>query len=81
MKILNELEYDFSLLGPKVSASAKAAVVYNVKEVIMISEDSVTASTGAFYVNVSGAYMRVGEIWEGRMEIEGEISKIEFFRL
>lgn len=78
MKIFNEIEHDFSLTGPKVAASQRAAVVYNVKKVTSISDENIIAFTGRFFVSVKGTGLQVGEIWEGRMEIEGEIQGIEF---
>lgn len=80
MKILNEITFDFDITGPKIIASAKAAVVDNVKSVILISDESVTVDTGSFYVTVKGKDLTISEIWEGRLELEGNIEGIEFYQ-
>lgn len=80
MKLLNELNYDFDITGPKITASATAAIIENVLRVVLISDNSVTVDTGRFYVAVEGDGFVIGEIWEGRMELEGKIRKIEFYK-
>lgn len=80
MKILNEVTLDFDMTGPNILASARAAVVNNVKKVILISDESVTVDTGRFYVTVKGQDFVISEIWEGRLELEGNIEGIEFYR-
>ena len=79
MKLLNEFTYDFDITGARITASDKA-VIENVKQVTLISDTSVTVDTGRFFVTVTGCGFVIGEIWEGRMELEGEIRGIEFYR-
>ena len=69
MKILNEMSFDFDITGPKIIASAKAAVIDNIKEVILIHDESITVNTGRFYISVKGRDFTVSEIWEGRLEL------------
>ena len=80
MKILNELAFDFDVTGPKIIASAKVAVIENIKGVLMISDESVTVDTGRFYVTVKGRDFIISELWEGRLELEGTIEGIEFYQ-
>lgn len=80
MKLWTEITYDFDLTGPKITATDKVAIIENVKKVILISDASVTVDTGRFYVSVKGRDFRISEIWEGRMELEGEIEEIEFYK-
>jgi sporulation protein YqfC len=80
MKILNELSFDFDITGPKIIASAKVAVIENIKGVLMISDESVTVDTGRFYVTVKGRDFIISELWEGRLELEGTIEGIEFYQ-
>lgn len=80
MKILNEMSFDFDITGPKIIASAKAAVIDNIKEVILIHDESITVNTGRFYISVKGRDFTVSEIWEGRLELEGNIEGIEFYQ-
>lgn len=80
MKILNELAFDFDITGPKIIASAKVAVIENIKGVLMISDESVTVDTGRFYVTVKGRDFIINELWEGRLELEGIIEGIEFYQ-
>lgn len=80
MKILNEMTFDFDITGPKIIASAKAAVVDNITKVLLISDESVTVETGRFYVTVKGRGFVIGEIREGRLELEGNIEGIEFYQ-
>lgn len=80
MKLINEITYDFDITGPKITASDKAAVIENVKQVTLISDTSVTVDTGRFFVAVTGRGFVISEIWEGRMELEGEITGIEFYK-
>ena len=80
MKLLNEMTFDFDITGPKIIASARAAVVENITKVIMLSDESVTVDTGKFYVTVKGRDFIISEIWEGRLELEGTIEGIEFYQ-
>lgn len=80
MKLINEFTHDFDITGPKITASARAAVIENVRQVILISDTSVTVDTGRFFVTVSGSGFVISEIWEGRMELEGKITGIEFYK-
>ena len=80
MKLLNEMTFDFDIRGPKIIASAKAAVIDNIKDIILISDESVTVDTGKFYVTVRGQDFIISEIWEGRLELEGIIEGIEFYQ-
>ena len=73
------MTFDFDVKGPKIIASARAAVIDNVKSIILISDESVTADTGKFYVTVKGRDFTISEIWEGRLELEGHIEGIEFY--
>ena len=74
------MTFDFDINGPKIIASAKAAVISNTKKVILISDESVTVDTGRFYVTVKGRDFTISEIWEGRLELEGNIEGIEFYQ-
>ena len=80
MKLINELSFDFDITGPKITASAHAAIIENVMRIVLISDTSVTVDTGRFYVTVKGQDLIIGEIWEGRMELEGTIEGIEFYK-
>ena len=80
MKLLNEMTFDFDIRGPRIIASAKAAVIDNVRNIILISDESVTVDTGKFYVTVKGRDFVISEIWEGRLELEGTIEGIEFYQ-
>ncbi len=80
MKLINEITFDFDVTGPKITASEKAAIIENVYRVVLISDTSVTVDTGRFFVTVRGSGFVIGEIWEGRMELEGEIQGIEFYK-
>ena len=80
MKILNEIAFDFDVTGPRVTASAQAAIIENVGRVILISDSSVTVDTGRYYVSIRGQNLVISEIWEGRMELEGKIEGIEFYQ-
>lgn len=74
------MTFDFDITGPKIIASARAAVVENIRKVIMLSDESVTVDTGKFYVTVKGRDFIISEIWEGRLELEGTIEGIEFYQ-
>ena len=80
MKLINEITFDFDVTGPKITASEKAAIIENVYRVVLISDTSVTVDTGRFFVTVRGSGFVIGEILEGRMELEGEIQGIEFYK-
>lgn len=80
MKLLNELTFDFDITGPRVTASEHAAIVENVLRVVLITDTQVTVHTGRFFVTISGGNFVIGEIWEGRMELEGDIQGIEFHK-
>ena len=80
MKLINEITFDFDVTGPKITASEKAAIIENVYRVVLISDTSVTVDTGRIFVTGRGSGFVIGEIWEGRMELEGEIQGIEFYK-
>ena len=80
MKLWTEITYDFDLKGPKITATANVAIIENVTSVVLISDTSVTIDTGRFYVTVKGRNFVISEIWEGRMELEGDIDGIEFYK-
>ncbi len=80
MKLLNEMTFDFDIRGPRIIASARSAVIDNVRNIILISDESVTVDTGKFYVTVKGRDFVISEIWEGRLELEGTIAGIEFYQ-
>ncbi len=79
MKLINELEFDFDLSGPKITAAAHGAIIENVQKVVLISDTSVTVDTGRHFVSVRGRDFIISEIWEGRMELEGKIEGIDFY--
>lgn len=79
MKMKNEFAFDFSLTGPKITAGETVAIIENITKVVLISDTLVTVDTGRFFVSVSGSRLVIGEIWEGRMELEGKIRGIEFY--
>ena len=79
MKRGNEFKFDFDLTGPRITATANVAEINNVRKVLLISDTSVTVDTGRFYVSVKGCNFVISEIWEGRMELEGNIDGIEFY--
>lgn len=79
MKVMSEIKFDFALTEPKITATIHVAIIENVKKVILIGDTSITVETGQFYVTVKGKSFTIREIWEGRMEIEGEIAGIEFY--
>ena len=80
MKLINEFTNDFDITGPKITASYRAAVIENVLRVVLITGTSVTVDTGRFFVTVTGSNFVISEIWEGRMELEGKIQGIEFYK-
>lgn len=80
MKLINELTFDFDITGPKITAGENVAIIDNIKKVVLISDTSVTVDTGRFFVTVFGNALIIGELWEGRMELEGKIGGIEFYK-
>lgn len=79
MKMKNEFAFDFDVTGPKITAGETAAIIENIRKIVLISDTLVTVDTGRFFVTVSGNHLVIGEIWEGRMELEGKIKGIEFY--
>lgn len=67
---------DFRL--PRVTATEKYITIESVEEIMMISEESVTARNAKRYVTVRGGNFVIREIGEGRLVIEGRIQNIEF---
>jgi len=80
MRILNEMAIDFDLAAPKIIASSGAAVIENVKHVMLMDNMTITFDTGRCFISVEGRDLTISEIWEGRVEVEGTIEKIEFYR-
>ncbi len=77
--MINELKYDFDLIGPKITATDSVVIIENVKGIAFISDASVTVETGKYFLTVTGSDFSVSEIWEGRMELEGKIRGIELY--
>lgn len=78
MKIVEEIYYDLDFEEPKVIVSHSRAVIENVKSIVMISENSLTAECGKRYVTLVGNDFTIKEIFEGRLLIEGTIQRVEF---
>lgn len=79
MLIPDELIYDFSVNMPRVLIGGKTGILDNVKKIILISRQNVTASFGKRSVSINGDNLIVRELAEGRMLISGDIASIEFY--
>lgn len=80
MKLREEMSHDLDFRQPRVIVDDKLAVIENVNAIVMISQTSLTVSTGKKFVTVRGDGFVIKEIFEGRLMIEGAIQGIEFFR-
>ena len=78
MGLIGEFTSDFDFREPRVMVTDKNAIIENVKNIVMLSETSVTVFTGRKYVTVNGWGFVIKEIFEGRLLIEGQIQSIEF---
>ena len=78
MRLLAEMEYDLDFRKPRVTAVENCVVLESVKEIVMVSESSVTVKNSQRYVTLTGNDFVLREISEGRMVVEGRIERIEF---
>ena len=53
MSIGDELLYDFDFKRPRVLIGGRFGVVDNVKRLVLLSEESIIADCGAFFVSLS----------------------------
>lgn len=80
MKLLEELSYDLDFNRPKVVVCDNLVILENVSAIVMISETSITVSSGKKYTTVIGTDFNIKEIYEGRLLIEGKIQRVEFLQ-
>lgn len=75
----NDAIFDFGFNMARVLVGGNIGVIDNVHKVVMIGENQICVDNGKGYTAVSGKNFVITEISQGRMMIEGEIQRIEFF--
>lgn len=80
MSIGDELLYDFDFKRPRVLIGSRFGVVDNVKRLVLLSEESIIADCGAFFVSLSGEELSINRLEDNRMHITGEIRQIELYQ-
>lgn len=80
MRLLEEITYDLDFTKPKVVVCENLVILENVSGIVMLSETSITVSSGKRYTTIEGADFNIKEIYEGRLLIEGKIQRVEFLQ-
>lgn len=81
MRLIDDMVYDFDFTMPRIIATGRLVIFENMSEIVMISENVLTVSSGGRskkYTTVSGEGFVIKEIGEGRLVIEGKIRSVEF---
>ena len=81
MRLIDDMVYDFDFTMPRIIATGRLVIFENMSEVVMISENMLTVSSGGRskkYTTVAGEGFVIKEIGEGRLVIEGKIRSVEF---
>lgn len=78
MKIFEEVKFDFDFGMPKVIVTGNLAIIENVADIKMVTENAVSISNGKKYVTVMGSNFTIKEIQDRRLIIEGKIQRVEF---
>ena len=78
--IRDQLIYDFDLKLPRLLYQAGLLICDNVKSIILFSETQIVLDCGKEYVSIEGEDIVIWEIEDERVQIEGEISQIHFFK-
>lgn len=80
MGIKDEFLFDFSINMPRVLVSGRTGILDNVKKIVLISEESIVVDCGSKYLSLTGSDLVVDQLEEQRMQVTGEIRKIEFYQ-
>lgn len=81
MRLIDDMVYDFDFTMPRIIATGRLVIFENMSEIVMISENVLTVSSGGRnkkYTTVEGEGFVIKEIGEGRLVIEGKIRSVEF---
>ena len=81
MRLIDDMVYDFDFTMPRIIATGRLVIFENMSEIVMISENVLTVSSGGRnkkYTTVEGEDFVIKEIGEGRLVIEGKIRSVEF---
>ncbi len=77
--ILDEIVFDFSVNLPRILCGGNTVIIDNVKQIILLSDSELTVSCGRRFVSVNGSGLKIQEIEEERVQVAGEVEKIQFF--
>ena len=77
--ILDEMIFDFNVNLPRILCGGNTIIIDNVKQIILLSDTELTVSCGQRFVSVNGSRLRIQEIDEERVQVSGEVEKIQFF--
>lgn len=77
--ILDEIIFDFNVNLPRILCSGNTVIIDNVKQIILLSKSELTVDCGQKYVSVNGRELKIQEIEEERVQIAGDVEKIQFF--
>ena len=77
--ILDEIVFDFSVNLPRILCGGNTVIIDNVKQIILLSDSELTVSCGRRFVSVNGNGLKIQEIEEERVQVAGEVEKIQFF--
>lgn len=77
--ILDEIIFDFNVNLPRILCSGNTVIIDNVKQIILLSKSELAVDCGQKYVSVNGRELKIQEIEEERVQIAGDVEKIQFF--
>lgn len=77
--ILDEMIFDFNVNLPRILYGGNTVIIDNVKQIILLSDSELTVYCGQRFVSVNGNGLKIQEIEEERVQVAGEVEKIQFF--
>ena len=78
MRIMEEMAYDLDFTMPRVIVTGRLAILENITNIVMLSENALTVESGRRYTTVVGEDFVIREICEGRLLAEGKVQRVEF---
>lgn len=79
MDMIEEIMYDFELKKSRTLMSSNLAIVDNVKQLVVVGENSVIVSNGKEFTAISGTNLIIKELADCRMQVKGNIYKVEIY--
>ena len=80
MTITEELMYDFDFRKPHLLLGGRIGIIERVKRLVLLNETTITVDCGSFFVSFYGENLSMASMYDSRLQIAGEINRIEIYR-